>query len=207
MISAIYNRRSIRKFIDKPISKKDIIDIIQSGIKAPSSKNRQPWKNIVIQGNTKEEMLKVFRQGIEREENDSALLPDSKQHLTAAKYTADIMAEAPTIIFVVNSLGKSILSELTPEERVFEICNIQSIGASIQNMLLAATEKGIGSLWICDIYFAYLELCKWLNSDGQLIAAIAFGYPNEFPKERPRKKLDDIVEWKSGMLLPDWNTK
>jgi nitroreductase len=203
MISAIYNRRSIRKFIDKPISKKDIIDIIQSGIKAPSSKNRQPWKNIVIQGNTKEEMLKVFRQGIEREENDSALLPDSKQHLTAAKYTADIMAEAPTIIFVVNSLGKSILSELTPEERVFEICNIQSIGASIQNMLLAATEKGIGSLWICDIYFAYLELCKWLNSDGQLIAAIAFGYPNEFPKERPRKKLDDIVEWKSGMLLPD----
>ena len=203
MISAIYNRRSIRKFIDKPISKKDIIDIIQSGIKAPSSKNRQPWKNIVIQGNTKEEMLKVFRQGIEREENDSALLPDSKQHLTAAKYTADIMAEAPTIIFVVNSLGKSILSELTPEERVFEIYNIQSIGASIQNMLLAATEKGIGSLWICDIYFAYLELCKWLNSDGQLIAAIAFGYPNEFPKERPRKKLDDIVEWKSGMLLPD----
>jgi hypothetical protein len=35
--------------------------------------------------------------------------------------------------------------------------------------------------------------CKWLNSDGQLIAAIAFGYPNEFPKERPRKKTDDIA--------------
>ncbi len=154
MISEIYNRRSIRKFIDKPISKKDIIDIIQSGIKAPSSKNRQPWKYIVIQGNTKEEMLKVFRQGIKREESDNALLPQSKQHITSAKYTVDIMKEAPTIVFVVNSLGKSILSELTPEERVSEICNIQSIGASIQNMLLAATKKGIGSLWICDIYFA-----------------------------------------------------
>ena len=42
MISAIYDRRSIRKFIDKPISEKDMTDIIQSGIKAPSSKNRQP---------------------------------------------------------------------------------------------------------------------------------------------------------------------
>lgn len=197
MISAIYNRRSIRKFIDKPISEKDIMNIIQSGIKAPSSKNRQPWKYIVIQGDTKAEMLKVFRQGIEREESDSVLLPQSKQHISSAKYTVDIMAEAPTIVFVVNSLGKSILSELTPEERVSEICNIQSIGASIQNMLLAATEKGIGSLWICDIYFAYSELCKWLNSDGQLIAAIAFGYPKEFPNERPRKKLDDIVEWRS----------
>lgn len=197
MISAIYNRRSIRKFADIPISQEDIANIIQSGIKAPSSKNRQPWKYIVIQGNSKEEMLKVFRQGIEREESGNALLPQSKPHIASAKYTVDVMAEAPTIVFVVNSLGKNILSELTPEERVSEICNIQSIGASIQNMLLAATEKGIGSLWICDIYFAYSELCKWLNSDGQLIAAIAFGYPNEFPKERPRRKIEDIVEWRN----------
>ena len=197
MISAIYDRRSIRKFTDRPISQEDITDIIQSGIKAPSSKNRQPWKYIVVQGNAKEEMLKVFRQGIEREEKDNALLPLSKQHIAAAKYTVDIMADAPIIVFVVNSLGKSILTELTPEEHVYEICNIQSISASIQNMLLAATEKGIGSLWICDIYFAYSELCKWLDSDGQLIAAIAFGYPNEFPKERPRKKLEDIVEWRN----------
>lgn len=197
MISAIYDRRSIRKFIDKPVSQKDITDIIQSGLKAPSSKNRQPWRYIVIQGNAKEEMLKVFRQGIEREENVSALLPQSRQHIASAKHTIDIMAEAPTIIFVVNSLGRSIMEELTPEERVSEICNIQSISASIQNMLLAATEKGIGSLWICDIYFAYPELCKWLDSEGQLIAAIAFGYPNEFPNERPRKKIEDIVEWRN----------
>lgn len=38
MISEIYDRRSIRKFIDKSISQEDIADIIQSGIKAPSSK-------------------------------------------------------------------------------------------------------------------------------------------------------------------------
>ena len=197
MIPEIYNRRSIRKFLTTPISEKDMTDIIQSGMKAPSSKNRQPWKYILVQGNAKEEMLKVFRRGIEREENESPLLPDSKQHIAAAKHTVDIMAEAPIIVFVVNSLGKNILEELTPEEHVYEICNIQSISASIQNMLLAATEKGIGSLWICDIYFAYAELCEWLDSDGQLIAAIAFGYPNDFPAERPRKKLEDIIEWRS----------
>lgn len=197
MISEIYDRRSIRKFSDKPVSQKDIVDILESGIKAPSSKNRQPRKYIVIQGNAKAEMLKVFRQGINREENEKALLPQSKQHIAAAKYTIAVMEEAPTIIFVMNSLGKDILSELTPEEHIYEICNIQSISASIQNMLLAATEKGIGSLWICDIYFAYQELCKWLNSDGQLIAAIAFGYPNESPQARPRRKLDDIVEWRN----------
>ncbi|MCM1189166.1 MAG: nitroreductase [bacterium] len=196
MISAIYDRRSIRKFTDKPIADKDITDIIQSGIKAPSSKNRQPWKYIVVQGEAKEEMLDAFRRGIKREENNNALLPQSRQHIITAKHTIDIMAEAPLIVCVVNSLGKSIAEELTVEERVYEICNIQSIGASIQNMLLAATEKGIGSLWICDIYFGYPELCKWLNSDGQLIAAIAFGCPDEFPEERPRKRIEDVVEWR-----------
>ncbi len=142
-------------------------------------------------------MLKIFRQGIEREENERALLPQSKQHIASAKCTVDIMAEAPIIVFAVNTLGKSILAEMTLEEHISEICNIQSIGASIENMLLAATEKGIGSLWICDIYFAYPELCEWLDSDGQLIAAIAFGYPNEFPKARPRKKMEDIIEWRN----------
>lgn len=61
MISAIYDRRSIRKFSDTPISRQDITDIIERGTKAPSSKNRQPWKYIVIQGKSKEEMLKAFR--------------------------------------------------------------------------------------------------------------------------------------------------
>lgn len=197
MIPEIYNRRSIRKFKDKPIPQDEITAIIQNGLKAPSSKNRQPWKYIVVQGNAKKEMLSVFRQGIEREENGIALLPQSKQHISAAKHTVDIMAEAPIVVFVVNTLGKNILEDLTPEEHIFEICNIQSISASIENMLLAATEKGIGSLWICDIYFAYSELCKWLGSDGQLIAAIAFGYPNESPNERPRKKVEDIVEWRN----------
>lgn len=197
MISAIYDRRSIRKFSDTPISRQDITDIIESGTKAPSSKNRQPWKYIVIQGKSKEEMLKAFHQGIAREENGNPLLPRSRQHLAAAKHTVDIMEKAPVIVFAVNPLGKGVLAELTPEERIYEICNIQSLSASIQNMLLAATEKGIGSLWICDIYFAYAELCQWLNSEGELVAAIAFGYPDELLEERSRKSVEDVVEWRN----------
>ncbi len=45
MISAIYNKQSIRKFIDKPISQEDIIN---NGMKASSSKNRPPWNYTVV---------------------------------------------------------------------------------------------------------------------------------------------------------------
>ena len=197
MIQAINARRSIRKFQNKPISEQDIIDILQSGIKAPSSKNRQPWKYIVVQGKAKKEMLKVFREGISREETKDALLPQSKKYISGAKYTVEILEQAPVVIFAVNPLGKGVLTDLTPEERIYEVCNIQSISASIQNMLLEATQKGLGSLWICDIYFAYAELCEWLNVEGELLAAVALGYPDESPKERPRKKIEDIVEWRN----------
>ena len=60
MIQAINERRSIRKFQNKPIPKQDIVDILQSGIKAPSSKNRQPWNYIVVQGKAKEDMRYLF---------------------------------------------------------------------------------------------------------------------------------------------------
>lgn len=188
MISEIYGRRSIRKYQNKMIPEQDILDIIESGIKAPSSKNRQPWKYIIVQGKEKEAMLNAFREGIIREETANALLPQSKKYIAGAKYTVKILEQTPVVIFAVNPLGKGVLTELTPEERIYEICNIQSISASIQNMLLAATEKGIGSLWICDIYFAYSELCEWLNTDGELLAAVAFGYPEESHQRNVHEK-------------------
>lgn len=197
MIAEIFERRSIRKFSDMPISRADIEEIIESGMKAPSSKNRQPWKFIVIQGEAKKEMLKAFRKGIEREEKESPLLPNSRQHIAGARHTVEIMEEAPVILFVVNILGKGIFEKRNPEEIIYEICNIQSLSASIQNMLLAAAEKGIGSLWICDIFFAYLELSRWLNEEGELMAAVAFGYPDESPGERPRKSMEETVEWRN----------
>ncbi len=197
MVPEIYERRSIRKYLDKPIPKQEIADILQSGTLTPSSKNRQPWRYIVLEGQAKEEMLAAFRAGIAREEDAEALLPQSREFIAGAKHTVEIMEQTPVVVFVVNALGRSVLAELTPEERIYEICNIQSASASIQNMLLTATQKGIGSLWICDIYFAYQELSEWLGTEGEPIVAVAFGYPAETPPPRPRKRLEDVVEWRS----------
>lgn len=197
METSIDQRRSIRKFLDKPIPKQELLEILQSGLKAPSSKNSQPWNYTVVQDQAKAEMLQAFRQGLQRMENDPLLPPPFKPLISAAKQTANIMETAPVILLAVNPYGKNVLGPLTPEEHLAEITQIQSISASMENILLAATEKGIGSLWICDIYFAYDELCQWLGTDGQLVAAIALGYPGESPSARPRKSLEEVVEWRS----------
>lgn len=196
MINAINDRRSIRKYSKKDVPKEILMQILQAGMLAPSSKNRQPWKFIVVAGSSKNAMLSFMEEGLLREKTQNALLPNSKQHLKAAEYTLEIMAEAPVSVFVVNSLGMELSSLLTPEERIYEICNVQSIGAALQNMTLTATELGLGSLWICDIFFAHQELSEWLGTSGQLIAAMSFGYADEHPNKRPRNDMSDVVEWR-----------
>lgn len=196
MIQAIVDRRSIRKYKEDNVPQSMIEEIIQAGALAPSSKNRQPWKFVVVTGRSKEEMVLAMQRGLEREKSNP-YLPASAEHLGGAEYTLGIMKQAPVVIFVMNTLGQDINSSLSTEERISEICNVQSIGAAIENMTLTATELGLGSLWICDTFFAYEELCTWLNTEGQLIAALAVGYADESPESRPRKDIQSIVEWRN----------
>lgn len=212
IMDAIKNRRSIRKYQDKALTREEIEAVIDAGILAPSSKNRQPWKFYILAdglacngraagmetalGAAKKHMLAAFKRGLERERaGQNVLLPNNSQHIAAAEYSLKIMEEAPVTIFVVNTLGYSLFENLTPEERIAEICNVQSVAAAIENMSLAASQMGLGSLWICDIFFAHQELASWLQADGQLLAALTLGYPAESPGPRPRRKKEDSVVW------------
>ncbi len=195
MLNAIAARRSIRKFKTTPVAREIIEEVLRAGSLAPSSKNRQPWKFIVTTGQAKEEALDVMERGLKREAQQP-LLPESAVYIGGAHNTLNIMRQAPVLIFVVNPLGLDLLAPQNAENRVFEICNAQSVGAAVENISLAAVEKGLGSLWICDIYFAYHELCEWLNCSGELFAAIALGYADEEPAPRPRKPWSETVEWR-----------
>ena len=141
MLDAIAARRSIRKFKTTPVAHEIIEEILRAGSLAPSSKNRQPWKFIVTTGQAKEEVLAVMERGLEREAQQP-LLPESAQYIAGAWNTLAIMRQAPVIIFVVNPLGLDLLTPQNAENRVFEICNAQSIGAAVENMSLAQLKTG-----------------------------------------------------------------
>ena len=195
MIHAVTARRSIRKYRSDEVPLPYIEEILKAGTLAPSLKNRQPWRFTVVQGKAKKEMLSAMERGLNRERKNP-LLPGSVKLLKGAEYTLSIMKQAPVIIFVVNRNGTDIRKDLDTEERIYEICNAQSIGAAIENMTLTATELGLGSLWICDTYFAYEELTEWLGTEGALYAALAVGYADESPVPRPRKDINSITEWR-----------
>ncbi len=57
---------------------------------------------------------------------------------------------------------------LSLDQRVTEMVTAQAIGAAIQNMCLQAMELEIGSLWICDSFFAEAELTASSGQPGEL---------------------------------------
>ncbi len=205
MIQAITDRRSIRKYEDKPVPRYMVEEIIKAGILAPSAKNRQPWKFVVVAEGAKEGMLAALAAGLERERREP-FLAESACHLDGAEYSFSIMKHAPVVIFIINPLAKKFGGVTgagdkgchSQEDRVAEICNAQSVGAAIENMILTATNLGLGSLWICDTFFAQKELDKWLGAEGELFAALAIGYAAEAPQARPRKEMRDVVEWREN---------
>ena len=167
-LKEIIDRRSIRKYTEEPIERIDIETILQAGIYAPSAKNRQPWRYYVYSGEKKNVLLDVMEKGLVRERDVKKLLPNSQNGLPDAFNTLKIMREAPVLIIIENANGKSPDLEIDADDRVTEICDTLSIGASVENILLKATELGYGTLWIANTCFAYEELVEFINIDALL---------------------------------------
>lgn len=196
MIKEIENRRSIRKYKRHEISKEIIEDIIYSATLAPSAKNRQPWKFIVYQGEEKSKLVDVMHQGIKLEKITHKLMPEWAFAIPDAENTVRVMEEAPCLIAVLNTNQKTPFDSIEDEKRIVEICDSLSIGAAIENMILTATEHGLGTLWIANTCFAYNELIDFIETDSQLTGIVAIGFANETPAKRPRKPVADIVEYR-----------
>lgn len=183
LINAIENRRSIRNFKNESISDEIILDILNCGRLAPSAKNRQPWYFVVLKGDKKNDVASIMVNGNTKDkiEYDENILK-SKNTVTP---TAKAILEASVLILVFKEKDNNWL-----------IGDNLSIGACIQNMCLRATDLNLGSLWIRDISHTCEEISKFVNKENlELNSALAIGVANEFPKQRPRKELKDIVEW------------
>ena len=187
-LEAIAQRRSIRRFKSDPIPDEILQQILTAGIQAPSSKNRQPWRFVVVTGEKCTEMVRILRDGI-------AQTRARGEDPGSAEWTADVMAQAPVTIFVFNPQGLRPWLAHSIEQMFQALVNTQSIGAAIQNMLLAAQDLGVGSLWICDVFEAYDELCQWLGEPGQMVAAVSLGYADESPAARSRKPVSEVTRW------------
>jgi nitroreductase len=167
---AIKGRRSVRKYLDKPVPAQLVRKVLEAGTVAPPAKNGQQWRFTVLEGDVKKKLTTVFRA-----ELDKVSAKIGMEHMGSSFGSCRIMEEAPVLVMVWNS----------NEIRQLKESSLQSVAAAIQNMLLKAYSVGLGSLWICDIYYATKALAKHLGKPWTLVAAVTIGWPAENPAHRP----------------------
>jgi len=182
-LEAIAGRRSIRKFADRPVPRELLEKVLAATTQAPSGKNRQPWRFVVVEPPHRGEMIAIMRDAI-RNVKEAGKDPGSSE------WTADVMERVPVTIFVFNADTESA----NPDEGG-NVVDIQSIGGAIQTMLLAAHDLGLGTLWICDVFYAYRELQQWLGRREQMVAAVSLGFADEAPAPRPRRPWQEVTTW------------
>ncbi len=168
-MDAIRNRRTIRRFQQKPIPFEILKELIDAARLAPSGGNLQPWEFLVI--------------------DDRNLLEPVFSTLAWAAYLGPEgkpkEGEKPVAYIVV--LHNKKLKSFTPAS---------DFGAAIENILLAATDKGIGSCWIGSVQRENLAKILDISSDYSIEYVIALGYPAE--KAIAEDEKGSLKYWRDG---------
>lgn len=170
-IDVIIGRKSVRKFnSEKKIDNDVIKEIVRLGSLAPSAGNGQPWKFIAVKDQEKrQKMADRSQYAAFLTKVDTALI--ILAHITHARDIAD--------------------------ERYLKYFPHQDTSAAIENILLAAWDKGIGTCWIGDFSEAQLiELCN-IPDEYIPVGIIAMGYPADDWRpanwQMERKPVDEIL--------------
>lgn len=163
----IVSRRSIRQFKPEPISQEILRVVVNAGRLAPSAANRQPLEFIVVD----EESIR-------------------KQLFPCLKWAGYIAPEGNPKPGHEPQAYVVVLVNTEIREKGFE----WDSGAAIENMILAAWEKGIGSCWIISVDKDRVKTLLNVPATYKVDSVIAFGYPAEAPVIEDFE--DSVKYWK-----------
>ena len=167
---AIRFRRSVREFSAKAVEQTKIMEILEAARHAPSAKNRQPWRFVVLNRAKKEEIADIMLSCAEREAKGNTV-----------NESASIIRKAPAAIAVFSIEPPSASTYI-------------SFGACLENMSLKAVDLGLGSVIICDSQCAEEQIAKSLGRADNLVALFAVGYEKGGGRFRKKQPLASLVE-------------
>ncbi len=189
LFDAIRQRRSIRRYQQKPIPKALILKVLEAAGWAPSAHNAQPYRFIILEdAKVKQELAKAMAQAWAADmEKDGETINANRRRERTERF-----ANAPCLILACTTPVEGLPNY--PDERrrscVHDLA-VQSLGAAIENLLLAAHALGLGGCWYAAPGFCKETVRQQLKipSEVEPQAFIVLGYPAEHPSAPTRKKL------------------
>lgn len=169
----VKNRRSIRRYLERPVEREKILACIEAARLAPSADNVQPWRFLIIDD---PELKAKFAQEV----------------FSGIYFISKFAAKAPVLIMILGRL------DIIANRIGKQIQNIHfyliDIGIAGEHIVLQAEELGLGSCWIG--WFNIRKARKFLKIPRKykIVSLMAMGYYEKRPtREKKRKELEEIA--------------
>lgn len=167
VINTIMQRRSVRKYLDKPVEHEKLATVAKCGINAPNGMNSQKWQVRVVEN---QEWIKGVTEVFKKANPDMVSRDPNFKNM---------FRNAPNIIVIA-----------TPKKGGADV----DAGLMGENMILAAQSLGLGTCCLGGPvrFLATSEEAKPyidkldIPDDYKINYIIAIGYPDETPEAKPR---------------------
>ncbi|MBU4255514.1 MAG: nitroreductase family protein [Acidobacteria bacterium] len=163
----IHSRRSVRRWLDKPVERSKINLCLEAARLAPSAENVQPWRFLVM--------------------DDPLVIEPFSRHVFNGIYSMTrFAAKAPVLVLVLGRLDflANRLAKQIQDVRYYLI----DIGIAGEHFVLQAEEQGLGTCWIG--WFDMKKARKFfgLPRSYKVVSLLAVGYPDKTSDARPKKR-------------------
>ncbi|MGE6612370.1 5,6-dimethylbenzimidazole synthase [Peribacillus sp. NPDC076916] len=183
---AIYNRRDIRSFLPKPISKDILRRILDAAHHAPSVGFMQPWSFIVI---SSQETKNSLAWAADKERRALAIHYEGDKENKFLSLKVEGLKEAPYTICVTcdpTRGGSHVLGRNSIPET-----DILSTACAIQNMWLAACAEGLAMGWVSFYKKNDIRDILEIPPHVEPVALLSIGYTDQYPD----KPILELANW------------
>lgn len=218
IMEAIRKRRSVRAYMPDPVSKDVLKELLEAAILAPTGSNMQPFKFYVAGGEGKKRLDEVLLKCVDdgkSTSNELQMLREGGDEEAQNKMSArrmDLMREVMNILrnndvpietFARGSFhyfGAPVAIFITMDQSLAENALV-AVGAAVENLMLVACDKGLGTCWIgmALMYSEQIKETLGIPETERIVTSLALGYPDD---EAPintfkagRDDFDEFVEW------------
>ena len=162
----IKKRKSVRKYKSDPVPENVLSRILEAGRIAPSAKNIQPWRFIIVR--------------------ESKL----KKKIAEASRGQLWLADADIILVgcILDKIAWGRMGGYMSSGPV-------DVAIALDHIILAAANEGLGTCWIGAFVEKDIKEILQVPEDVTVLALTPIGYPAEQPKDRGRKGSKEVVSY------------
>lgn len=181
----IKKRRSVRAYTGEPVSRSDIMKILDAGNFAPSGRNLQQWEFLVVSGERVKQLGASYGRIAEGYTRDWE--PEARDNFIAY---ASSYGGAPVIL--------AVLAEASDHPATRKM-HLESGSAAMENIVLAAAALNLGTCWMLGPLQdeAAVRQILQVSDEWEIVAISPLGHPVAWP-EAPARLDPDLkrkVRW------------